>query len=427
MTRWISSLAGLLLAAAGSAQPSGPELPEPYATPPAVKLPRVVGWPEGATPVAPSGFRVGAFARDLESPRWLTVLPNGDVLVAQSRTEIPAERRANMDPERLKRIEASRGGSGPSPNRVTLLRDVDGDGVADQRHLLIEGLRQPFGLLLRRDRLYVASTDAVWSCSFLVGQTRINGKPRKLFDLPAEGYKNHWTRNLATDPDEKRLYVAVGSATNVDEEHIDEKQPHRAAILSASWDGRDITVFASGLRNPVGMAFEPETGQLWTVVNERDMLGDDLVPDYLTSVREGAFYGWPYAYFGGHEDPRKRGERPDLVASAVVPDFALGAHTASLGLAFYRGRSFPERYQGGAFVGQHGSWNRSAFAGYRVVFVPFDKGRPAGAAEDFLTGFIKDEASDEVYGRPVGVAVARDGALLVADDAAGIVWRVAPR
>jgi glucose/arabinose dehydrogenase len=273
----------------------------------------------------------------------------------------------------------------------------------------------------------VASTDAVWSYSFLVGQTRINSPPRKLFDLPAGPRNNHWTRSLATDPDEKRLYVAVGSATNVDEERIDEKEPQRAAILSARWDGSDLGVFASGLRNPVGMAFEPTSGRLWTVVNERDMLGDDLVPDYLTEVRQGAFYGWPYSYFGSHEDPRKRGERPDLVARAVVPDFALGAHTASIGLAFYKARAFPERYHGGAFIGQRGSWNRSQFAGYRVAFVPFEAGRPVGPAQDFLTGFIKDEASNEVYGRPVGVAVARDGALLVADDAGKVVWRVAPR
>jgi glucose/arabinose dehydrogenase len=267
----------------------------------------------------------------------------------------------------------------------------------------------------------------VWSYSFLVGQTRINASPRKLFDLPAGARNNHWTRNLATDPDEKRLYVAVGSSTNVDEERIDEKQPQRAAILSSRWDGGGLAVFASGLRNPVGMAFEPASGKLWTVVNERDMLGDDLVPDYLTEVREGGFYGWPYSYFGRHEDPRKAGQRRDLVARAIMPDVALGAHTASLGLAFYKADAFPARYQGGAFIGQHGSWNRSQFAGYRVVFVPFEGGRPAGAVEDFLTGFIKDEASNEVYGRPAGVAVARDGSLLVADDAGKTIWRVAPR
>jgi glucose/arabinose dehydrogenase len=404
MRRFVCA-AGALLACGAVAQPQQPDLPAPYATPSAVKVAKPVGWSANEAPTAPPGFAVNAYARDLANPRWLLVLPNGDVLVAEPR----------------------RGKAADGADRVTLLRDADGDGVAEQRFVLLEGLDRPFGMLLRRDRLYVASTDAVWSYSFLVGQTRINSPPRKLFDLPAGPRNNHWTRSLATDPDEKRLYVAVGSATNVDEERIDEKEPQRAAILSARWDGSDLGVFASGLRNPVGMAFEPTSGRLWTVVNERDMLGDDLVPDYLTEVRQGAFYGWPYSYFGSHEDPRKRGERPDLVARAVVPDFALGAHTASIGLAFYKARAFPERYHGGAFIGQRGSWNRSQFAGYRVAFVPFEAGRPVGPAQDFLTGFIKDEASNEVYGRPVGVAVARDGALLVADDAGKVVWRVAPR
>jgi len=394
-----------LMACAATADPPLPELPPPYATPAATRFAKVVGWPADMTPKAPPGFTVQAYARDLQNPRWLLVLPNGDVLVAE-----PHRSRSTEDDD-----------------RVSLLRDADGDGVAEQRFTLIEGLNRPFGMLLRRDRLYVASTDAVWSYSFLVGQTQTNAPPRKLFDLPAGQRNNHWTRNLATDPDEKRLYVAVGSSTNVDEERIDENQPHRAAILSSSWDGSDLAVFASGLRNPVGMAFEPVSGRLWTVVNERDMLGDDLVPDYLTEVRKGGFYGWPYSYFGRHEDPRKAGQRPDLVAKAIVPDVALGAHTASLGLAFYKSDTFPAKYRGGAFIGQHGSWNRSQFAGYRVVFVPFEGGRPAGAAEDFLTGFVKDEASDEVYGRPVGLAVARDGALLVADDAGKTIWRVAPR
>jgi glucose/arabinose dehydrogenase len=403
--RGLPAAASALLACGAMAGTQPPDLPAPYATPSASKVPRVVGWPANKTPTAPPGFVVNAYAQDLDNPRWLLVLPNGDVLVAEPR----------------------RSGSADAANRVTLLRDADGDGTAEQRFTLIEGLDRPFGMLLRRDRLYVASTDAVWSYSFLVGQTQVNAPPRKLFDLPAGVRNNHWTRNLATDPEEKRLYVAVGSATNVDEERIDEKQPHRAAILSARWDGSDLGVFASGLRNPVGMAFEPTSGKLWTVVNERDMLGDDLVPDYLTEVRKGAFYGWPYSYFGSYEDPRKRGERPDLVASAVVPDLALGAHTASLGLAFYKAQAFPERFQGGAFIGQRGSWNRSQFAGYRVVFVPFEDGRPSGGMQDFLTGFIKDEAASEVYGRPVGVAVARDGSLLVADDAGKTIWRVAPR
>ncbi len=425
MTRIVMAFGGLF-ACSLMTQAQSPDLPAPYATPPAVKMAKVIGWPEGAVPKAPPGFTVHAFARGLDSPRWLAVLPNGDVLVAEARTEFPDEVKAGIPPEMLQQFEES-GGSGASVNRVTLLRDVDRDGVADRQFMLIEGLDHPFGMLLRRDRLYVASTDAVWSYSFLVGQTRINAPPRKLFDLPAGGFNNHWTRSLATDRDERRLYVAVGSSTNVDEERIDEKEPRRAAILSSRWDGSDLSVFASGLRNPVGLAVEPVTGKLWAVVNERDMLGDELVPDFLTSVSKGAFYGWPYSYFGDHEDPRRKGERPDLVAKAVVPDLALGAHTAPLGLAFYKERAFPQRFRGGAFIGQHGSWNRSQFAGYRVAFVPFADGRPAGPPEDFLTGFIKDEETREVYGRPAGVAVARDGALLVADDAGNTVWRIAPR
>ena len=426
MRRAITAAASLFTCAA-LAQVPAPELPAPLATPPAVKMAKVIGWPAGTTPKAPPGFAVKAFARDLDSPRWLTVLPNGDVLVAESRTTLSAEVKARIPPERLEQLQQSTGGRGLSPNRVTLLRDADRDGAAEQRFTLIEGLDRPFGMLLRRDRLYVASTDAVWSYSFLVGQTRPLAAPRKLFDLPAGSRNNHWTRSLAMDPEEKRLYVGVGSATNVDEERIDEKDPHRAAVLSARWDGSDLAVFASGLRNPVGLAFEPSTGKLWTVVNERDMLGDDLVPDYLTEVRQGAFYGWPYAYFGRHEDPRKQGQRPDLVARAVVPDLSLGAHVAPLGLAFYRGQAFPQRYHGGAFIGRHGSWNRSEFAGYDVAFVPFVTGRPAGPPQPFLTGFVRDEATREVHGRPAGVAVARDGALLVADDAGNVVWRVAPR
>ena len=416
-----------LLAGAALAQDPPPDLPAPYATPPAVKMAKVTGWPAGAAPKAPPGFVVKAFARDLDSPRWLTVLPNGDVLVAESRTTFSAEAKARIPPELLEQLEQSTGGRRASANRVTLLRDADRDGVAEQRFTLVEGLDRPFGMLLRRDRLYVASTDAVWSYSYLVGQTRPLAAPRKLFDLPAGGHNNHWTRTLAMDPEEKRLYVAVGSATDVDEERIDEKEPHRAAILSARWDGTDLGVFASGLRNPVGLAFEPVTGRLWAVVNERDMLGDELVPDYLTEVRPGAFYGWPYAYSGNHEDPRKQGQRPDLVARAVAPDLALGSHVAPLGLAFYRASAFPQRFHGGAFIGQHGSWNRSRFAGYDVVFVPFSAGRPSGPPQPFLTGFVKDEATREVFGRPAGVAVARDGALLVADDAGNVVWRVVPR
>ncbi|MFO0334039.1 MAG: PQQ-dependent sugar dehydrogenase [Pseudomonadota bacterium] len=406
-------------AAATRTGPTPPVLPAPFATPSATKFSKVVGWPEGVTPQAPAGFAVKAFARGLDNPRNLLVLPNGDVLVAESRTVRSPERNSQLPPEVRARLDTR-----PSANRITLLRDTDRDGVADVRTVLLEGLNQPFGMAVRRDRLYVANTDAVISCPFFVGTAHVKGGCRPLFDLPAGGYENHWTRNLAFSADEAQLFVAVGSATNVDEERIDGKDPRRAAILAARPDGKDVQVFASGLRNPVGLAIEPVTGRLWTTVNERDGLGDDLVPDFMTAVRRGAFYGWPYSDFGVHEDPRRKGERPDLVAKAVVPDFAFDAHTASLGLAFYRRDTFPKRYRGGAFVAQRGSWNRSGFAGYRVVFVPFANGRPSGDEEDFLTGFVKDAQAGEVYGRPAGVAAGKDGALLVADDAGDTVWHV---
>lgn len=410
-------------AAEAASAPSKPSLPAPFATPSTVRMSVVVGWPQGAKPKAPEGFGVVAFARGLDNPRNLLVLPNGDVLVAEARSTLTPERRRQLPSELVERWEKSNAGS-TSANRITLLRDTDRDGVADVQAVLLEGLNQPYGMAIRRDRLYVANTDAVVSCPFFVGQTKIVGPCRKVLDLPADGYNNHWTRNLVFAPDESRFYVTVGSATNVDEEKQDEKDPRRAAILSAKPDGTDMQIHASGLRNPVGLAFEPVTGRLWTTVNERDHLGDELVPDYMTAVKKGAFYGWPYAYFGPNEDPRKKGERPDLVARTIAPDFAFDAHSASLGLAFYRRSAFPKEYLGGAFVAQRGSWNRAQFVGYRVVFVPFAKGRPAGNERDFLTGFVKDAASGEVYGRPAGVAVARDGTLLVADDAGNTIWSV---
>jgi glucose/arabinose dehydrogenase len=272
--------------------------------------------------------------------------------------------------------------------------------------------------------LYVANTDALLRFPYREGETRIEGTGQRILDLPAGGYNNHWTRNVIARPDGSKLYVSVGSATNVDEEGIDVKDARRAAILEINPDGSGMRIFASGLRNPNGMDWEPTTGALWTAVNERDMLGDDLVPDYITSVRDGGFYGWPYSYFGQHEDPRQPGKRPDLVARAIVPDYPVGAHTASLGLLFYRGTAFPQTYRGGAFVAQRGSWNRSSFSGYRVIFVPFSGGRPAGPIQEFLTGFIANPQASEVYGRPVGLAMLRDGSLLVADDAGGKIWRV---
>jgi glucose/arabinose dehydrogenase len=367
-------------------------------------------------PRVPNGFMVDAIATDIESPRWLYVLPNGDLLVAQSRTtKAPKE-----DPQLIKALTEA-GSLGASPNQITLLRDANKDGRFETRQVFIAALNQPFGMALGKGYLYVANTDSVLRFPYTEGAMSIDATGEKIVDLPAGGYNNHWTRNIVFSPTGDKLYITVGSQTNVDEEGLDAKDPHRAAILECNPDGSGLRVFASGLRNPNGMDWAPGTGALWTVVNERDELGDDVPPDFLTSVRDGGFYGWPFAYFG-IEDPRHKGKRPDLVQKSLVPDVALGAHTASLGLAFYKGASFPMRYRNGAFVAQHGSWNRSKFSGYRVAFVPLD-GNP-NAIEDFVTGFIASEERKEVYGRPVGVAVLPGGSLAIADDAGTSIWRV---
>jgi glucose/arabinose dehydrogenase len=419
------ALVGLTLAATAGAQcaaAAAPGLPPPFATPSAVNFSKLIDWPEGKTPEAPRGFTVSLYADGLDYPRWLHVLPNGDVLVAEARTE-PEKLSGVTDAEAIRGLKES-GYLGPSANRITLLRDGNGDGRPELKKTFIENLNQPFGMALVGDMLYVANTDAVVRFPYESGQSEITAPGEQIVDLPAGGYNNHWTRNIVANADGSKLYVSVGSATNVDEEGIDAKVPERAAILEINPDGSGKRIFASGLRNPNGMDWAPGTNVLWTAVNERDGLGDDLVPDYITSVKDGAFYGWPYAYFGQNEDPRHEGKRPDLVAKAVVPDYPVGAHTASLGLVFYDGAVFPEKYRGGAFIGQHGSWNRSEFAGYKVLFVPFADGHPSGPPEDFLTGFIANEEAKEVYGRPCGVAVLPDGSLLVADDAGNKVWRV---
>ena len=376
-------------------------LAEPFASPSVRNSPGVLGWPQGGAPAAPPGFQVNLYAEDLENPRWLYVLPNGDVLVAES----------------------LRGGrsDAPSSNRITLLRDADRDGSPELRQTFLSDLNRPFGMVLLGNSFYVGNTDSLVRYPYQPGQTRIQAKGEKLLDLPSGG---HWTRNVIADLEGLKLYVSVGSGSNVDESGEDANDPRRAAILQLNPDGTGMRVFASGLRNPVGLAWEPVSKTLWTVVNERDGLGDQLVPDYLTRVREGSFYGWPYSYHGQHQDPRKKGERPDLVSMAIAPDYALGSHVAPLGLAFYTGTSFPSQYHGGAFICLHGSWNRSQLVGYKVVFVPFQNGRPSGPMQDFLTGFIANEEASEVYGRPVGVAVLPDGSLLVADDAGNKVWRV---
>jgi glucose/arabinose dehydrogenase len=382
---------------------SGPaeqlKLPPPYATRSTANPPSIVPWPKGKTPLAPAGFEVGLFAEGLDNPRTIYVLPNGDVLVMES----------------VRRQSGS---------RIVLFRDPQKTGKPALRKVFLRRLNMAFGMALVGNRFYVGNTDSVVVFPHRSGEEQIRRQPEKILDLPSGG---HYTRNVIADPAGKKLYVSVGSATNVDEQRIDEKDPRRAAILQINPDGSGMRVFASGMRNPVGMDWEPKTKTLWTVVNERDGLGDELVPDYLTGVREGAFYGWPYSYFGQNQDPRKKGQRPDLVAQAIKPDYALGSHVAPLGLVFYQGRSFPARYHGGAFIGMHGSWNRSTLVGYKVAFVPFRDGRPSGPIEDFLTGFTVGQNSSEVYGRPVGVAVWTDGSLLVSDDGAGKVWRVSAK
>ncbi|AEI64744.1 PQQ-dependent sugar dehydrogenase [Corallococcus macrosporus] len=412
---------------APSAAPE-PEVPTPALPPPdpgfdVKRYSHVIGWPEGTLPVAPEGFEVTRYAEGFDNPRWTYVLPNGDVLVAEAASLFKDEE------DRAEAIETGKVRSqniGTSANRITLLRDADQDGRPEVREVFLEGLNQPLGMALLGDQLYVANTDGVWRFPYEAGATTLRAPGQKVLDLPAGGYNNHWTRNLLANADGSKLYVSVGSASNNAEYGLKEEE-RRANILEINPDGSGERIFASGLRNPVGMAWAPGTRTLWTVVNERDNLGEDLVPDYLTHVEEGAFYGWPYAYFGAHEDPRMAGQRPDLVKQTRVPDVALGSHTSSLGLAFYEGQAFPSRYHGGAFIGQHGSWNRRELSGYKVVFVPFRDGRPSGPPEDFLTGFIADEASARVHGRPVGVTVLPEGALLVADDASNTLWRVAAK
>jgi glucose/arabinose dehydrogenase len=409
---------GLMLAMAviyAQSRPAPPEMPKPFATPSAMKFPKVVGWPANVTPKVPKGFTIDALESGIEGPRWIYELPNGDLLVSQAKSKPPAEN----NPELTKALFEA-GAIGPSPNQISLLRDADNDGTYETRKVFLTGLNQPLGMTLQKGYLYVANTDAIVRYAYQDGAVSIGGKAEKIIDLPAGDQNRHWTRNILFNAAGTKLYVTVGSQTNVDEEGLDAKEPRRAAILEANPDGSGMRIFASGLRNPVGLGWSP-TGVLWTVVNERDELGDDVPPDYLTSVREGGFYGWPYAYFG-IEDPRQKGKRPELVAKSIVPDVPLGAHTASLGLAFYRGTSFPAHYRNGAFVGQHGSWNRSKFSGYRVAFVPFNEGH--GPIEDFVTGFIASEDKGEVYGRPVGVTVLHDGSLVIADDAGNRIWRV---
>ena len=400
-----------------------PELPPPEETLiPTVNIAPATGWPEGVMPSAAPGLRVVSFADGLEHPRWLYVLPNGDVLVAETNAPPRPGNAGGIRGWVMKLLMQRAGAGGPSADRITLLRDADGDGVAETRSVFIDGLHSPFGMALVGSELYVANTDALVRFPYETDQLRIEQPGETVVALPAGPINRHWTKNVIANPDGSRLYVAVGSNSNVAENGMAAEEG-RAAIWEIDPATGEHRIYASGLRNPVGLAFEPETGALWTTVNERDELGSDLVPDYLTSVGEGAFYGWPYSYFGDHLDDRVEPQRPDLVAQAVVPDYALGAHTASLGLAFADGaESLPAAFSNGAFVGQHGSWNRRPPSGYKVVFVPFEDGQPAGDPIDVLSGFLS--AQGDALGRPVGVALDRNGALLVADDVGNHIWRV---
>ena len=403
---------------------STPTLPPPNpGLLPTVNIAPAVGWPPGATPTVASGLAVKAFAIGLDHPRWLYVLPNGDVLVAETNAPPKPEDGKGMKGWFMKRVMKRAGAAVPSANRITLLRDADGDGVAETRMVFLQGLNSPFGMALVGNDFYVANTDAIVRFPYQTGATQITAPGTNIAPLPGGPINHHWTKNVIANHDGSRLYATVGSNSNVGENGMSNEE-RRAAILEIDPTTGTSRLFASGLRNPNGLAWQPQSGVLWTAVNERDEIGSDLVPDYMTSVKQGAFYGWPYSYYGQHVDQRVSPQNPNLVATAVVPDYALGAHTGSLGLAFYEGNLLPRRYVGGAFVGQHGSWNRQPRSGYKVVFVPFVDGRPAGNPEDVLTGFVN--SAGEAYGRPVGVAVDHSGALLVADDVGNVVWRVTP-
>ena len=401
-----------------------PELPPPVQTfLPTVVLARAKGWPDGVTPKPAADFSVKAFATGLDHPRWLYVLPNGDVLVAESDAP-PQPGIGGISGWLMKMGMRWAGAAVPSANRITLLRDADGDGEAETKTAFLTGLNSPIGMALIGKDFYVANTDSVMRFPYENGATSITAPGEKIADLPAGPVNLHWVKNIVASPDGKHLYVGVGSNSNLGENGM-ENEEDRAAIHEIDLATGTSRLFASGLRNPVGLAFQPDSGALWTTVNERDELGSDLVPDYMTAVQENGFYGWPYSYYGQHLDPRVQPQRPDLVAEAIVPDYALGPHTASLGLAFYDGTLFPEHYRGGAFIGQHGSWNRKPPSGYKVIFVPFEGGRPSGQPEDILTGFLNEDG--DAYGRPVGVAIDKSGALLVADDVGNAVWRVVPK
>lgn len=405
------------LAAANNTPPDS--LPLPGATKSVTNFSDVIGWKDGSKPIAPPGFEVTKFADGLQNPRWIYVAPNGDVFVSEAH----AIKRFTQEVINKWSGKANSENNSITANRITMFRDTNNDGLPEERHTFLKKLNQPMGMLILNNIFYVANTDGIIQYPYQTGMTTMEADGKKIVTLPAGGYNNHWTRNIIPNEDGSKLLVSVGSGTN-DAEQGMEVEKNRANILIMNPDGSDLKIYANGLRNPVGMDWAPGTHTLWTVVNERDQLGDDLVPDYFTSVQEGGFYGWPYAYFGQHEDPSFKGKAPELVKKSITPDVALMAHSASLGLLFYKGTAFPEKYRNGAFISQHGSWNRTYLSGYKIIYIPFQNGKPAGKAEDFLTGFIANEPKSEVHGRPVGMAMMKDGSLLVADDAANTIWRV---
>lgn len=397
-----------------------PALPAPKnSLLPKVNVARATGWEDGRKPVAAAGLFVAPFASGLDHPRWLYVLANGDVLVAETNAQ---EKKPKGLYGRAQRAVMKRAGAATrSADRITLLRDANGDGIAETTTVFLSNLTSPFGMSLVGDRFFVANTDGVVSFPYSAGETEIVSAATPLAPLPAGELNHHWTKNLIASADGKLLYASVGSNSDHGENGMD-KEEGRAAIWEIEVHTGKSRLFATGLRNPVGMAFEPTTGVLWTAVNERDDLGGDLVPDYMTSVIDGGFYGWPYSYFGDKLDPRIEDQRLDLVENALIPDYALGSHTASLGLTFAEGAKLGPEFQNGAFVGQHGSWNRKPRSGYKVIFVPFANGMPSGPPVDILTGFLDEDGNAQ--GRPVGVAIDKTGALLVADDVGNTIWHV---
>lgn len=402
---------------------ANPTLPAPETSLlPTIDIAPAKGWPAGVKPVSVPGTEVSALAKDLDHPRWIYVLPNGDVLVAETNAPHRPEAGKGVKGWVMKKVKSKAGAGGVSANRITLLRGIGPDGKAQTRSVFLEGLNSPFGMALVGDQFYVANTDAVLRFPYVEGQTKISSAGVKLVDLPGGLLNHHWTKNLIASADGAKLYVTVGSNSNIAENGM-EAETGRAAVWEVDVKTGAHRIFASGLRNPNGLAWEPRRGVLWTVVNERDEIGSDLVPDYLTSVVDGGFYGWPYSYFGQHEDKRVTPARPDLVAKAIVPDYALGTHTAPLGLAYSQGANLPAPLnREGVFIGQHGSWNRKPLSGYKVIFVSFVNGKATGQPMDVLSGFLSRDG--DAFGRPVGVAIDKQGALLVADDVGNAVWRV---